>query len=156
MKSILYVGATLMIGASIYGFVDYKQTSRKKEFKEMYVDEKVKEPVVVSPVVKTEPVVTDEGTTRAKTTVVKKKVSKAEEVIVAPVKPIAEDAKLTPDETINIETANVTTNLSKEDVAKNTIKKRKRINARLFSRAPLREDNEDVPKPVKESKKTKE
>jgi hypothetical protein len=38
MKSILYVGATLMIGASIYGFVDYKQTSQKKEFKEQYLE----------------------------------------------------------------------------------------------------------------------
>ncbi len=36
MKSVLYVGATLMIGASIYGFVDYKHTQNKKEFKEMY------------------------------------------------------------------------------------------------------------------------
>ncbi len=48
MKSILYVGATLMIGASIYGFVDYKQTSQKKEFTNMYVEEKAKEPVVVT------------------------------------------------------------------------------------------------------------
>lgn len=44
MKSILYVGATLMIGASIYGFVDYQKTSHKKEFKAMY-----KEPVVTEP-----------------------------------------------------------------------------------------------------------
>ncbi len=41
MKSVLYVGATLMIGASIYGFVDYKQTGSKKEFKDMYAGEKV-------------------------------------------------------------------------------------------------------------------
>ena len=38
MKSILYVGATLMIGASIYGFVEYKQTSQKKEFTSMYAE----------------------------------------------------------------------------------------------------------------------
>lgn len=38
MKSFLYAGAALMIGASIYGFVDYKQTSRKKEFKNMYTE----------------------------------------------------------------------------------------------------------------------
>ena len=31
MKSILYAGAALMIGASIYGFVDYKKNSHKKE-----------------------------------------------------------------------------------------------------------------------------
>jgi hypothetical protein len=36
MKSILYVAATLMIGAGIYGFVDYRKTSRHKEFKTMY------------------------------------------------------------------------------------------------------------------------
>ena len=39
MKSILYVGAALMIGASIYGFVDYKKTSHKKEFIRMYEDQ---------------------------------------------------------------------------------------------------------------------
>ncbi len=38
MKTILYAGAALMIGASIYGFVDYKSTQNKKEFKEMYAD----------------------------------------------------------------------------------------------------------------------
>jgi hypothetical protein len=38
MKSILYVGAALMIGASIYGFADYKKTSEKKEFKTMYAE----------------------------------------------------------------------------------------------------------------------
>ena len=45
MKSMLYVGATLMIGASIYRFVDYKQTSQKKEFTNMY-DHKITAPVV--------------------------------------------------------------------------------------------------------------
>ena len=48
MKSILYVGATLMIGASIYGFVDYKKTSQKKEFSTMYGEEKKKEVVVIA------------------------------------------------------------------------------------------------------------
>jgi hypothetical protein len=43
MKSVLYVGATLMIGASIYGFVDYKKTQHKEGFKTMYTE--VKEPV---------------------------------------------------------------------------------------------------------------
>ena len=46
MKSILYVGATLMIGASIYGFVDYNKTRNKKEFKNMYTDKAVTQPVV--------------------------------------------------------------------------------------------------------------
>jgi hypothetical protein len=46
MKSILYVGATLMIGASIYGFVDYSKTRNKKEFKNMYSGKELTQPVV--------------------------------------------------------------------------------------------------------------
>lgn len=41
MKSILYIGATLMVGACIYGFVDYKSTNRKEEFKSLYRDQEV-------------------------------------------------------------------------------------------------------------------
>jgi hypothetical protein len=36
MKSILYLGAVLMTGACIYGFVDYKKASNSKEFKSLY------------------------------------------------------------------------------------------------------------------------
>jgi hypothetical protein len=36
MKSILYIGAVLMTGACIYGFVDYRKTSNRKEFKSLY------------------------------------------------------------------------------------------------------------------------
>ncbi|MBI5859035.1 MAG: hypothetical protein HZB42_15485 [Sphingobacteriales bacterium] len=39
MKPILYAGAALMIGATIYGFVDYEKTKQKKEFSKMYTDE---------------------------------------------------------------------------------------------------------------------
>ena len=46
MKSILYVGATLMIGASIYGFVDYRKTSHDKKFSSMYKVKEVNEPAV--------------------------------------------------------------------------------------------------------------
>lgn len=45
MKSILYVAATLMIGASIYGFVDYNKASRQKQFKSMYKEDEVVQPV---------------------------------------------------------------------------------------------------------------
>ena len=48
MKTILYVGATLMIGASIYGFVDYKKTSRSKEFKKMYDSKEITESVITN------------------------------------------------------------------------------------------------------------
>jgi hypothetical protein len=46
MKSILYAGATLMVAASIFGFVDYKKTSNKKEFTTMYEEKKIIEPII--------------------------------------------------------------------------------------------------------------
>jgi len=46
MKSILYVGATLMIGASIYEFVDYNNNYNKKEFKNLYAEKEITQPVV--------------------------------------------------------------------------------------------------------------
>ena len=64
MKSILYVGATLMIGASIYGFVDYKKTSQKKEFSTMYGEEKKKEVVVIADNKTTEPIMKKEITSK--------------------------------------------------------------------------------------------
>jgi hypothetical protein len=36
MKSIFYIGATLMIGAGIYGFVDYKKATHNREFNSLY------------------------------------------------------------------------------------------------------------------------
>src|SRR6185436_131556 len=93
MKSMLYVGATLMIGASIYGFVDYKNSSRKTEFKHMYTEEKTITPEpVVAPVVK-EPVVEKAVTKNSKKVVSSKKTSTKEEV--APdLKPIAAEDKM--------------------------------------------------------------
>lgn len=60
MKSILYIGATIMIGASIYGFVDYQKTSRNREFKKMYTD-----PVPVKPVITDNKTVTADVSTKA-------------------------------------------------------------------------------------------
>lgn len=41
MKTVLLIGATLMVGASIYGVVDYKKTQNKQEFKTMYQEPEV-------------------------------------------------------------------------------------------------------------------
>jgi hypothetical protein len=110
MKSILYVAATLMIGASIYGFVDYKKTNRHKEFKTMYDQPEVKEPVA-SEEKKTDEVVAPE--------MVSKK----------------EQAGITTEQTVK------------------KIKKKRTINFKSFSRAPLREKVEVVTIPeVKEAK----
>ena len=36
MKAILHIGAILMVGASIYGFIDYKRSSNEKQFRTLY------------------------------------------------------------------------------------------------------------------------
>ena len=36
MKAILYIGSTLMVGASIYGFIDYKKSSHDQSFINLY------------------------------------------------------------------------------------------------------------------------
>ena len=49
MKSILYAGAVLMTGACIYGFVDYRKTSNRKEFKSLYRTEVTSSKSALSP-----------------------------------------------------------------------------------------------------------
>lgn len=53
MKAIFYVGAALMIGASIYGFVDYKKATRSESFQKMY--EEKKSAPAVTPAVEAKP-----------------------------------------------------------------------------------------------------
>lgn len=112
MKSILYAGAALMIGASIYGFVDYKQSSRKKEFKNMYSDEKVKTADVVT---KTE--------------------TKGDEKYVVDANSFPENEKVITTNPPVI--TNKTGAPSRENKIFKKAKKKKKINTRLFSRAPL-------------------
>ena len=59
MKKMLFAGAVLMIGASVYGFVDYKKASQKNEFKNLYA-EKQKE-TGKDPVIDTNKVVTEKA-----------------------------------------------------------------------------------------------
>lgn len=119
MKSILYVGATLMIGASIYGFVDYKQTQNKKEFKAMYVDKK------------TEPVAS----------ITDKKIPDPAEKI---------------DVTGTMKTGKTPVDVTPSKEIKKAVKKKKKLNHKIFSRAPLREEQEIivVESPTAEVKKT--
>jgi hypothetical protein len=146
MKSILYVGATLMIGASIYGFVDYKKTRQKKEFTRMYEAPEEKEAVVVTetkiePAVVAEPavVVTKKTVAREKTGALKSKVeiSAAEKMETAPVL--------------------VTTSVKETTSAKKFKQaKKKKLDYRLFSRARPREIPEIIAEPVKVETKTAE
>lgn len=48
MKPLLYIAAALMMGAGIYGFVDYEKKSRSREMQSLYTKEEnreVKEPI---------------------------------------------------------------------------------------------------------------
>lgn len=67
MKPVLYVGAALMISASIYGFVDYKKTTRTEEFRKMY-EEKKESPVITTPAIETKLVSPQKTTVKEKET----------------------------------------------------------------------------------------
>ena len=143
MKSILYVGATLMIGASIYGFVDYKQTRNKKEFKEMYQEEKAITPVEIINDKKTaslEQNVSGEKQpiTENKKVITKKQANSNEETFSA-IKPIAEEEKMAPAKTKVIEKITVTTQASNDSGVEKKIKKKRKLSTKLFSRGALDE-----------------
>jgi hypothetical protein len=125
MKSILYAGAALMISASIYGFVDYKKTKNNKEFKNMYTGEEVSQPVAIP----------------EKDGVIPVMESMEETKSIMPAKGTKEALVLK--EVINYET-------TEEPMKKSKVKKQKKLDAELFSRAPLRE----FP-PINETKKVK-
>jgi hypothetical protein len=40
MKPLFLIGAALMVGAGIYGFIDYKKTSHRREFQSLYKEKK--------------------------------------------------------------------------------------------------------------------
>ena len=143
MKSILYVGATLMIGASIYGFVDYKQTRNKKEFKEMYQEEKAITPVEIINDKKTaslEQNVSGEKQpiTENKKVITKKQANSKEETFSA-IKPIAAEEKIVPAETKVIEKTSVTIQPSNDSGVEKKIKKKRKLSTKLFSRGALDE-----------------
>ena len=149
MKSMLYVGATLMIGASIYGFVDYKNSSGKKEFKHMYTEEKTTIPEPVVTPVEKDPVVEKTVAKQNKKPVITSKTTTKEEVAPA-LKPIAAEDKMETAKTSLPENSTVTITPSKENfVMKAVAKKKRRLSSKLFSRAPLRDE---VEMPVIEKK----
>src|SRR5688500_16975068 len=133
MKSMLYVGATLMIGASIYGFVDYKQTSQNKEFTNMY-EQKSKAPVVneeteITPTVKKEVVATVKKT---RTVINKaKKIKPVEEEIIPAIAPIEDEEILMDKETVTIEESKV--DIKTSEVAPVKKVKKKKLNHKIFS-----------------------
>src|SRR4026207_813475 len=49
MKKFLFIGAILMVGASIYGFVDYSKTKQNKRFNNLYKETEAKDKAAVLP-----------------------------------------------------------------------------------------------------------
>lgn len=143
MKSILYVGATLMIGASIYGFVDYKQTRNKKEFKEMYQEEKAITPVEIINDKKTasleQNVTGEKQPISDNKTVITKKPANSKEETFSTIKPIAAEEKMVPAETKVIEKTSVAIQPSNDSGVEKKIKKKRKLSTKLFSRGALDE-----------------
>jgi hypothetical protein len=157
-----------MIGASIYGFVDYKKTSQSKEFSSMYAEEQETTPVISTETNTTEPgikKVVDDPVHQPKVrvagiekkTLSKKQVTPAEETIAA-IQPIGEDEKMVTNEMKEIEKSAVDVKISNEGgVEKKVVKKKKKLNHKIFSRAPLRDEVEiDRVQPAKVSVKKTE
>ncbi len=153
MKSILYAGAALMIGASIYGFVDYKQTHKKKEFREMYSEKKAADPVISVTPDEPAPVPDGIADTKTKPVAVKKKAA-AKETAVDPIQPVAEDDKMTVEKKDIANEPAVSVEPSEESSALKTVKKKRKVRKEFFSRAPLRDEEEVMIDPAKKEKKT--
>jgi hypothetical protein len=110
MKSLLYVAAAFMIGASIYGFVDYSRASRHREFGALYQDNEIKDPAAKD---KTDAGITPVITKEEQPGPVKKEFDKKD-------------------------TRAEGTNLAEKLVKK--IRKKKSLSYKSFSRAPLKEE----------------
>lgn len=157
MKAILYAGAVLMTGASIYGFIDYKKTSRNKEFTNMYKTEENNTAVKESP-----PVVETKPNEQKKIIMLKKDKPVVVNKRSGKVIPVAEDEKsnkeeaakmtITPVEPVTTETANTAIASPKSS----SIKKKKTISYKLFSRGSLEKKYVDKELKTKETKKEKQ
>jgi len=142
-----------MIGASIYGFVDYKKSSHKIEFNNMYSEEKLKSSVVPDNIQSTEADFKTEAENIKINAVSKQQVVNKQNVSVA-VNPITDDNNLKANDTGEMKNTYVSGTPSKQKNLFRKTKKNKIINVRLFSRAPLRDEDEDLPPspPVKSKK----
>ena len=148
----LYFGAALMIGASVYGFVDYRQTHRKKEFKEMYSKKRDPAPESVT-VTKTQTPLAEKNEPLEKTKEVKKKVIPVTTEKVASVKPIAPEEKIVAEKKEINSTREVNADPSPENSKVTVVKKKRKLKRSLFSRAPLREEEEYIEEPVTREEK---
>lgn len=137
MKSIFYVGAALMLGASVYGFVDYRNAKSQKEFKELYKPDETSVGKLTKPESPS-----SEGIAREK--VESKKAAFTEENAPAKVKmtkesSLGQELQGEPDqsEIEALKTGNPTPSIEKVSSPgkKNKHGKKKKLSSKLFSRA---------------------
>ncbi len=141
-----------MIGASIYGFIDYNKTHKKKEFKEMYTEKNTQATVVAATT--DEPVNSKETVVTEKTKTVLSKKAVAEKSKEAnPVQPIATEDKLVTEKKEFGNEPAVTVEPAEESSALKTVKKKRKLKKEFFSRAPLRDEEEVLIEPAKEKTK---
>lgn len=149
MKSMLYVGATLMIGASIYGFVDYKQTHQKKAFQDMYKEQK--KAVVVSPA-EEKPVIAEEKTStpvvKEKKVNSKKLKTEPKEELLPVIEPVSEEEK-----TVSSVKAIENNSDRPEPASENKVVKKKKVRKEFFSRGRMPEEEILIEQVKKEPKK---
>ncbi|HYC39914.1 MAG TPA: hypothetical protein VEB63_05440 [Chitinophagaceae bacterium] len=129
MKSILFAGGALMVAATVYGVMDLRNTSRKKEFTGMYSTETPAVPAEENVV----PQITEE----------KKPEPKSRKVVVRTEKPAPAKTDVrkyvSRVEPIVTPTPAVKTDELKEPKTVKTTKKPKRVNHKLFSRGSMEE-----------------
>lgn len=123
----LYVGLSLMIGAGIYGFIDYHQARGKEQFENLY--EKEAENVMIHPV--------DPGAGVGSSAGIKG--SGNEGASTAAHAPTTGKG-----DRENIVTENVETGLKEPEEPVKSVKRKKKIDHRNFSRAPLRPEMEET------------
>ncbi len=150
MKSMLYVGATLMIGASIYGFVDYKQTHQKKAFQDMYKEEK--KAVVVSPA-EEKPVIAEEKIStpvvKEKKVISKKVKTEPKEELIPVIEPVSEEEK-----TVSTVKAIENNTDRPEPASENKVVKKKKVRKEFFSRGRMPEEEVLIERVKTEPKKS--
>jgi hypothetical protein len=134
-----------MIGASIYGFVDYQKTKTQKEFTDMYRENEKTEPVITPDGNPANRVESKEIAVNEKNRVVKKRVAKNDQSVVAKeeavevIKPVADEEKMISKD-VKIENTEVTVVPKKENVSEKIVKNKKRkFSTKLFSRGALDE-----------------
>jgi hypothetical protein len=146
MKSILYVGATLMVGASIYGFISYKKTSKQNEFQNMYSTKKAEDNSSLNNTVGKDASVKNES---SKTGVDTKSTDATNNGLIKSSSKVVGSDKQN-DQTQD-ETTMGTVRESKHRSEKETPKSRK-LSYKLFSRAPLDEKYIDKELKLEDSK----